>query len=96
MKTIKIIMLLFICCALAVSAKDKKKNTDEVCFTVSMSCNNCKAKIEKNITWEKGVKDLKINVDNKSVCIVYETRKTTQKKLKEAIEKLDFTCEIRE
>ncbi|MDR1585375.1 MAG: heavy-metal-associated domain-containing protein [Prevotellaceae bacterium] len=71
----------------------KKKKTEEVTFVVSMNCHNCQSKIEKNIPWEKGVKDLKVDLEKKTVCIVYNPKQTTEETLKKAIEKLDFTCE---
>jgi copper chaperone CopZ len=72
---------------------DKKKKTEEVTFVVSMVCGNCKAKVEKHISWEEGVKDLKINLDKKLVTIKYDPKKTNEEKLKKAIEELEFTCE---
>ena len=74
--------------------KDDKKNKSEVVtFNVSMDCHGCQQKIEKNIPWEKGVKDLKVDLEAKTVKITYDPKKTTEDKLKEAIEKLNFTCQ---
>jgi copper chaperone CopZ len=72
---------------------EKKKKTEEVTFSVNMTCDNCKAKIERHISWEKGVKDLKVNLDKKQVTVKYDPAKTTEEKLKEAINALEFTCE---
>jgi copper chaperone CopZ len=58
-----------------------------------MYCENCKARIEKNIGWEKGVKDLQVNLEKKTVKITYDPQKTTKEKLKKAIEKLEYSCE---
>jgi copper chaperone CopZ len=57
-----------------------------------MQCHNCKAKIEKNIPWEKGVKDLQVDLEEKTVTIIYNPQKTTEEKLQKAIEKLGFIC----
>jgi copper chaperone CopZ len=73
--------------------KEKKKKSEKVTFVVSMFCENCKIKIEKNISWEKGVKDLTVDLEKKTVTIVYNPQKTTEEKLKMAIEKLGYTCE---
>jgi copper chaperone CopZ len=73
--------------------KAKKKNSETVTFAVNVHCDNCKAKIEKNISWEKGVKDLTVDLEKKAVTIVYNPQKTTEEKLKKAIEKLGYTCE---
>ena len=77
--------------------KDKtsaqKKKTESVCFNVNMSCDRCKARIEKIIPFEKGVKDLTVNLENKTVKIAYDPKKTDETKLQKAIEKLDYACE---
>ncbi len=100
MKTIQLMLLsaiLLIGCAFTAQAQDKKskqKKTEEVTFNVNMNCHNCQAKIEKNIPWEKGVKDLKVDLENKTVTVSYDPKKTDPEKLKAAFEKLEFTCEI--
>jgi hypothetical protein len=33
----------------------QKKKTEEVTFAVNMHCDNCKAKIERALTWHKGI-----------------------------------------
>ena len=90
------LFILFAGNAYNLSAQDggkKVKKTEEVVFLTNIFCNNCKAKIEKNISWEKGVKDLTVNLEKKTVTIVYNPQKTTEEKLKNAIEKLGYTCE---
>jgi copper chaperone CopZ len=82
----------------AVSGQDAKKvlkNSKEetVVFSVSMDCHSCEQKIKKNIPYEKGVKDLTVNLEKKQVTIKYQTDKTDKDKLKKAIEKLGCTCE---
>jgi copper chaperone CopZ len=74
----------------------KKKGGEDVTFVVSMFCENCKAKIERHISWEKGVKDLKVNLDKKLVSIKYDPKKTNEEALKKAIEALEYTCEKQE
>jgi copper chaperone CopZ len=72
----------------------KKKQTEEVVFLVNMFCENCKKKIEKNVSWEKGVTDLRIHLEEKKVTLLYDSKKTTVESLKTSIEKLGYTCEI--
>ena len=96
MTKFRLLLTILACIALLqVQAQDKKKKTETACFSVSMSCHNCQAKIEKHIPWEKGVKDLTINLEEKTVCIVYDPNKASLEKLQQAIEALDFTCEIK-
>jgi copper chaperone CopZ len=79
---------------LSAQEKVRKKKTEEVVFVVNMFCENCKKKIEKNVSWEKGVTDLRVNLDEKKVTLLYDSKKTTVELLKTAIEKLGYTCEI--
>jgi copper chaperone CopZ len=78
----------------AKNEKPKGKQTEEVVFKVNMTCENCKKKIEKNVSWEKGVKDLRVDLEEKTVTILFDPKKTDTETLKKAIEKLGFTCEM--
>ncbi|MDR0540865.1 MAG: heavy-metal-associated domain-containing protein [Dysgonamonadaceae bacterium] len=81
----------------AVPAKNEKpkgKQTEAVVFKVNMTCENCKKRIEKNVSWEKGVKNLSVDLDKKTVTILFDTKKTNRETLKKAIEKLGYTCEM--
>jgi len=79
-----------------VQAQEKKKKDNQKTMKawVSMDCENCKAKIEKNIAFEKGVKSLEVDLKTKTVTIDYRTDKTNPQKLEKAIEKLGYTAEI--
>ncbi|MDR1335692.1 MAG: heavy-metal-associated domain-containing protein [Tannerella sp.] len=72
---------------------EKKKKTAEVTFVVNMFCDNCKAKIERHLSWEKGVKDLSVNLNRKQVYIRYDPSKTSEAALQKVIESLEYTCE---
>ena len=74
---------------------NKNAKTKVVTFNVNLHCGACKQKVEKNIAWEKGVKDMKVDLDSKTVKITYDPKKTSEDNLKKAIEKLDFTCDVK-
>ena len=96
MKVVQIILaVVFLLGTSSVFAQDKKGNNKEeqVVFSVNLHCQNCEAKIKKNIPFEKGVKDLTTDLDKKLVTIKYQNDKTDKDKLKKSIEKLGFTCE---
>jgi copper chaperone CopZ len=98
MKAIKLLLFMGLALCLTSNAQEsgdkaKKKNSEKVTFAVNMHCENCKARIEKNISWEKGVKDLTVDLEKNTVTIVYNPQKTTEEKLKKAVEKLGYTCE---
>ena len=75
----------------AQDGRKKEKKTEEVVFLTNIFCDNCRKKIEKNIAWEKGVKDLEVNLEQKTVKILYDPQKTDREKLRKAIEKLGYT-----
>ncbi|WP_165024874.1 MULTISPECIES: heavy-metal-associated domain-containing protein [unclassified Dysgonomonas] len=78
-------------------AQDKKNKKDDkeiVLFDVSMHCDNCKKRIEKNIAYEKGVTDMSVDLPNKTVEIEYKKDKTSVEKLQTAIEKLGYEVTV--
>ena len=89
-------MLVLVAMTLTASAGNKKKaqTVKTVTFNVSMHCENCQKKIEGTIGWEKGVKDLKTNLKEKTVTIKYDSQKTTPEKLQKGIEKLGYKTEV--
>lgn len=81
--------------SLSVSAtvmKDNKKEKAEVTFLVSMTCEKCQKRIEKKLSFEKGVTKLDVNLPRKTVTIEYRKDKTSPDKLKKAIKKLGYTA----
>lgn len=80
--------------ASAQKKEDKKNTKEQVVFDVSMTCENCKKKIERNIPFEKGVSDMKVDLPAKTVMVVYQTNKTDLEKLQKAFEKLGYTATV--
>lgn len=68
----------------------KKGELKEVTFNVHLHCENCMKKVQENISFEKGVKDLHVCLDDQTVSIKYDAAKTTEDKLKAAIEDLGY------
>jgi copper chaperone CopZ len=93
MKTIKMMLAAVMIAAIGTGAQAQdKKETVEITFSVNMHCEHCKKKIENNLPFEKGVTDLKVNLEEKQVCINYDAKKTDKEKLQKAIEKLGYTA----
>ncbi|MBE6250716.1 MAG: cation transporter [Bacteroidales bacterium] len=69
-------------------AKKVKGEIKEVTFNVHLHCNNCVKKLQENIAFEKGVKDLHICMEDQIVAIKYDASKTNEETLKNAIVKL--------
>ena len=91
------ILMAFMAAAMTMSADNKQKKQQTlqtVTFSVSMHCENCQKKIEGTVGWEKGVKDLKTNLQDKTVTIKYDSKKTNPAQLQKRIEKLGYQAEI--
>lgn len=71
-------------------ASRKKAEIKEVIFNVQLHCENCVKKVQENIAFEKGVKDLKISLEDQTVTIKYDAAKTSEEVLKAAIVKLGY------
>lgn len=95
-KTITMILAVAMAFAVTctVSAADaqgkKKKELKEVNFNVYLHCEDCVEKVNENIAFEKGVKGLEVSLENQTVLIKYDVAKTSEDKLKAAIEKLGY------
>lgn len=68
----------------------KKGEIKEVTFNVHLHCENCVKKVQENISFEKGVKDLHVCLDDQTVSVKYDAAKTSEETLKAAIEKLGY------
>lgn len=68
----------------------KKGEIKEVTFIVHLHCADCVNKVKENIAFEKGVKDLKVSLDDQTVALKYDAAKTSEATLKAAIEKLGY------
>lgn len=94
MKTMRIILALIFVASISFSAiAQEKKGTETVTFKTDISCQNCVNKINKNIPFEKGVKDVQANVETKEVIVTYDTKKTSKDKLVKAFDKISVKAE---
>lgn len=90
-KIVALLSIFFIASTLMLSAQKKKDNKQQVLFDVSMTCENCKRRIEKTVSFEKGVTDLKVDLLAKTVFVEFQENKTDSVKIKQVIEKLGYT-----
>lgn len=90
----KIILMTLIAFSTTAFSANKNSNDSTVCYRVSMDCVGCKIKIEKNIAFEKGVKAMDINLEDKIVKIRFNSAKNNSQAIKHAIEALKYDVEI--
>lgn len=74
----------------SMNAEDNKKEVKEVTYEVAMDCQSCVNKITKNLSFEKGVKDIKADLESQTVYVKYRADKTSNEKLVAALKKLGF------
>lgn len=72
----------------------KKKETKTVTLSANIHCKNCKAKVENNIAFEKGVVALEVSVEKKTVVITYDPAKTNLDTLLAAMKKLGYPATV--
>ena len=82
------IMLCCVCAAIA-GPRDGHKT---VVYKTDLDCANCVKKITENVSFEKGVKDLKAELATQEVTIVFDPAKTDTLKLGNAIRKLGYSA----
>jgi copper chaperone CopZ len=94
MKVFAITLVMMFGLGMAIQAQQPKSDKETVVFDVSMTCENCQKRIEKNVAFERGVTDLKVNLANKTVLLEYKPSQTTVEKLQAAIGKLGYEVKI--
>lgn len=79
--------------ASAILSAPDKKETKTVTFKTTMHCENCVRKVTENISFLRGVKDLKVSLDENVVTITYDPARTNEQTLADAIRKLGYEVE---
>ena len=96
MKKLIIVCLLAIIgvgvCAAQDKAKAEKKIVTTV-FSTDIDCEHCAKKIMNTIPFEKGIKDVRVDVPSKRVTVVYDASKNSDEGLVEAFSKIKVKAE---
>ena len=77
--------------SLTLSAQDKKK-VETVTYETSIDCDHCVNTIMDSLPLEKGIKNVKCDLETKEVIVTFKTGKTDKKTIKRSIEKLGYTA----
>jgi len=89
-----IISLMFTITALGQKqSQEVKKGEAEIKIQTSAQCEDCKERIEKNMTFEKGVKAVELNLEDKVLTVTYKTNKTTPEKLRKAVSDIGYDAD---
>lgn len=95
----KIILVLFVALfsvAVADAQQPKKggKQTVTTTFVTDIDCEGCAKKVTNTIPYEKGVKDVQIDVPSKTVTVTYDPAKTNDDNLIKAFAKIKINAEV--
>ena len=77
------------------SAKEKEKvaKKDTAEFKVGMHCQGCVNRITNELTYIKGVTDLKVTLDDKTVWVEYKPQKISADSLFSKLKSMGYTVE---
>ncbi|WP_028902500.1 MULTISPECIES: heavy-metal-associated domain-containing protein [unclassified Prevotella] len=81
---------LFIAMAFASICLAKDIKTVVLTTNPQMHCISCEKKIKDNIRFEKGIKSIKTDLDNKTVTIEYDADKTSVADIIEGFKKIKY------
>lgn len=87
-------MAALILAGVSVEGKTAKPVVKKVVYCTDLDCENCAKKIRENVSFEKGVKDLSVDVPTKTVEIQFDLNKTDTLQLKKAINKLGYEAKV--
>ncbi len=90
---IRIILAMFIMLAAFTGLQAQQKSDGTIVIKTSAVCGQCKTRIEEGMAFEKGVKDVTLDVESKNVTITFNPKKTSPEALKKAISKLGYDAD---
>ena len=79
-------------------AMAQKKNTalKTTVFVTDVDCENCAKKVDNSIPYQKGVKEVKVDVSTQTVTVTYDVAKTNDEALLKAFKKVKVNAEVKE
>lgn len=88
-----LVALLGIGVANAQEPKKAEKKSVTTTFVTDIDCAGCAKKVNNTIPYEKGVKDVEVNVEEKTVTVTYDPAKTNDETLVKAFTKIKIKAE---
>ena len=92
--------LMVICAAVlmgtGIATADNKpadKKTVTTVFCTDIDCDHCKAKVMNTIPFEKGIKDVQVDVPTKKITVTYDPSKNSDEGLVKAFAKIKVKAE---
>lgn len=92
--------ILVICAAVLMSTgvcladnKPTDKKTVTTVFCTDIDCDHCKAKVMNTIPFERGIKDVQVDVPTKKITVTYDPTKNSEAGLVKAFAKIKVKAE---
>ena len=97
MKKIIMLCLMAVICFGVSDAMAQKKSDAALKTTVFMTdvdCETCAKKIDNSIPFQKGVKEVKVDVPSRKVTVTYDATKSSDEALIKAFKKIKINAEV--
>lgn len=95
MKKIAAFICIILLCVSAFAAKPRTKAVvRRAVYVTDLDCEDCAKKIRENISFEKGVKDLKVDVEKRTVDVKFDAAKNDTLSLRKAMNKLGYSAKV--
>ncbi len=91
-KSIQLILVCFVAMVFATEAfgQDAKTDLVTVYYKSSMDCLDCEVTLTNFLKFEKGVKDLKVDLKTNTIKVVYKAGKNSTENLEKGIKKQGY------
>ena len=87
-KIIALFAVLAMVAGVAVAAPKSEKKIATVVFTTDLDCHHCAQKVMNSIPYEKGIKDVVVDVPTKTVTVKFDAAKNSTEALTKAFESI--------
>ena len=92
MKKVAIISLFTFIFSMLSFESNAQKNKETIIQT-SAQCEMCKERLESNLSFEKGIKDVNLDMETKKILISYNPKKTDLSSLKKLISEIGYDAD---
>lgn len=86
--------LLAIVSTTSVQAQAPKSDQTTVCYKTNMDCHDCETTLINYLKFEKGVKDLKVDLKSNTIKVIYKNGKNTPENLAKGIKKQGYEANV--
>ena len=87
-KIMMILAMLAMVAGIATAAPKAEKKIATVVFTTDLDCHHCAQKVMNTIPYEKGIKDVQVDVPTKTVTVKFDESKNSVESLTKAFESI--------